>query len=112
VKTNMQTWWSKMTCCAWCVIVVIRKLSDASGKNLLIEKKLASKEDLKMTDLLRYYTDDGQAAKDLLYRRIKVCQSFSMYGKPSSWPREREFLQNASHCLVDMELKWDPNVRV
>ena len=39
---------------------------------LLVEKKLANKEDLKMLDLLRYYLADGHAAKDLLYRRIKA----------------------------------------
>ena len=69
---------------------MIRTCGDATGKMALIEKKLANKEDLKMTDLLRcvpsihrfapcdcmsfarYYVADGQAAKDLLYRRIKV----------------------------------------
>jgi hypothetical protein len=38
----------------------------------MIEKKMTTKQDLKMTDLLRYYVADGQAAKDLMFRRIKV----------------------------------------
>jgi hypothetical protein len=42
----------------------------------MIEKKMTTKQDLKMTDLLRYYVADGQAAKDLMFRRIKVSRLF------------------------------------
>lgn len=38
------------------------------------EKKLAAKEDLKLTDVLRYHEADSIAAKDLMYRRIKAYQ--------------------------------------
>ena len=51
---------------------MLRRVGDAIGTSVLIEKKLANKEDLKMSDLLRYYVADGQAAKDLMHRRIKV----------------------------------------
>eukprot|EP00050_Salpingoeca_kvevrii_P005934 m.286514 g.286514 ORF g.286514 m.286514 type:complete len:403 (-) comp11588_c0_seq1:211-1419(-) len=53
---------------------VLRKVGDGLTKVYQIEKKLAAKEDLKMTDLLRYYVADGNAAKDLMHRRIKAYQ--------------------------------------
>ena len=58
-------------------MTVIRKTADAHSKSTMMEKKLVNKEDLKMTDLLRYYVADGQAAKDLLYRRVKVQTTFA-----------------------------------
>ena len=51
---------------------MLLKVGEQLSKAVVIEKKLANKEDLKLTDLLRYYVADGEAAKDLMYRRIKV----------------------------------------
>ena len=64
-------------------IAVVRTVGDAVGRAVLIEKKLANKEDLKLADLLRYYVADGQAAKDLMYRRIKVhlCSSLDSFSQ-------------------------------
>lgn len=39
-----------------------------------VERKLSSKEDLKMTDLLRYYVADANAVRELLFRRVKAFQ--------------------------------------
>merc|ERR1719197_1256034 len=50
----------------------LRKVGSAHDALLSIETKLAKKEDLKMADLLMYYSADGQAAKDLMLRRIKA----------------------------------------
>mmetsp|Transcript_42726 Transcript_42726/g.59353 ORF Transcript_42726/g.59353 Transcript_42726/m.59353 type:complete len:327 (+) Transcript_42726:222-1202(+) len=36
------------------------------------QMKLAAKEDLKMSDLLKYYRADSEAAKDLMSRRVKA----------------------------------------
>lgn len=54
---------------------VLRKVGEAHEKAQTVQKKLSAKEDLKMTDLLRYYVADGLAAKDLMLRRIKAYQS-------------------------------------
>jgi sorting nexin-5/6/32 len=50
----------------------LRLVGEASGKLAVSSKKLAAKEDLKLTDLLRYYVSDAGAARDLLCRRFKV----------------------------------------
>lgn len=50
----------------------MRKCGGAISTVVAIEKKLAAKEDLKMSDLLRYYRDDANAAKELMVRRVKV----------------------------------------
>ncbi|UYV60667.1 SNX5 [Cordylochernes scorpioides] len=47
------------------------KVSDTLEKARKLEGRVASDEDLKMVDTLRYYMKDSAAAKDLLYRRIK-----------------------------------------
>eukprot|EP00048_Salpingoeca_helianthica_P022224 m.17093 g.17093 ORF g.17093 m.17093 type:complete len:400 (-) comp7044_c0_seq1:180-1379(-) len=52
----------------------LRALADAFGKAQVIEKKLSVKEDLKLTDLLRYYASDVGAARALMCRRIKMEQ--------------------------------------
>lgn len=51
---------------------IMRKCGSAIGTMVAIEKKLVAKEDLKMSDLLRYYRDDTNAAKELLVRRAKA----------------------------------------
>lgn len=51
---------------------VFKKVGEACAKAQINEKKLAAKEDLKLTDLLRYYAADTQAARDLMVRRIKL----------------------------------------
>lgn len=52
----------------------MRLLGQTVGKVAIIQKKLAAKEDLKLTDILRYHEADSIAAKDLMYRRIKAYQ--------------------------------------
>jgi sorting nexin-5/6/32 len=53
---------------------LLRDVGATMMKAQAIEKKLVAKEDLKLTDLLRYYQADGQAARDLMYRRVKALQ--------------------------------------
>ncbi|EGD78876.1 hypothetical protein PTSG_01853 [Salpingoeca rosetta] len=53
---------------------LIRLVGNVLRKCQTIEKRLATKEDLKLTDLLRYYEADANAAKDLMVRRIKCLQ--------------------------------------
>lgn len=52
----------------------MRLFGMALGKGQVVQKKLAAKEDLKLTDILRYHEADSIAAKDLMYRRIKAYQ--------------------------------------
>lgn len=51
---------------------MLRKTGEATQKSRTHEKKLVAKEDIKMTDLLRYYLADSLAAKDCMWRRIKA----------------------------------------
>lgn len=53
---------------------VLRAFSEAFGKAQISEKKLSVKEDLKLTDLLRYYASDTGAARALMCRRLKLEQ--------------------------------------
>ena len=54
------------------LLSVLRKTGEMMVTATAIEKKLVAREDLKMTDLLRYYVADTEAAKSLLWRRIKA----------------------------------------
>lgn len=51
---------------------IMRKAGAAVGTYGTVSKKLTAKEDLKMSDLLRYYQDDSLAARELLVRRVKA----------------------------------------
>ena len=46
-----------------------------------LEGRVASDEDLKLSDLLRYYMRDTDAAKALLYRRAKCLSEFDNANK-------------------------------
>lgn len=48
-----------------------RKTADTCEKIRKLEGRVATDEDLKLCDLLRYYWRDSQAALDLLYRRMR-----------------------------------------
>lgn len=48
-----------------------KKTSDSFEKIRKLEGRVASDEDLKLSDLLRYYDRNCQAALDLLYRRMR-----------------------------------------
>ncbi|XP_071162055.1 sorting nexin-6-like isoform X2 [Mytilus edulis] len=50
---------------------VFTKLAEALEKARKLEGRVASDEDLKLSDTLRYYMRDSSAGKDLLYRRTR-----------------------------------------
>ncbi|XP_044524695.1 sorting nexin-6-like [Gracilinanus agilis] len=52
------------------------KVSELFDKTWKIEARVSADEDLKLSDLLKYYLRESQAAKDLLYRR---CMSLVDY---------------------------------
>eukprot|EP00041_Stephanoeca_diplocostata_P034646 m.1190860 g.1190860 ORF g.1190860 m.1190860 type:complete len:406 (+) comp24556_c1_seq25:154-1371(+) len=51
---------------------MMRKTGQSQTAVVSIQKKLCAKEDLKMSDLLKYYKADSDAAKDLMVRRVKA----------------------------------------
>lgn len=58
-----------------------KKTSDTCEKLRKLEGRVASDEDLKLSDLLRYYERDSQAALDLLYRRTRSLANFESANK-------------------------------
>ncbi|XP_048381098.1 sorting nexin-32-like isoform X2 [Stegostoma tigrinum] len=57
------------------------KLAELFEKLRKLEGRVASDEDLKLSDLLRYYMRDSQAAKDLLYRRARSLSDYENANK-------------------------------
>ncbi|XP_030052117.1 sorting nexin-5 isoform X1 [Microcaecilia unicolor] len=57
------------------------KLAELFEKLRKVEGRVASDEDLKLSELLRYYMLDIEAAKDLLYRRTRALVDFENANK-------------------------------
>ncbi|NP_001279923.1 sorting nexin-5 [Callorhinchus milii] len=57
------------------------KISELFEKLRKVEGRVASDEDLKLTELLKYYLRDIQAAKDLLYRRARALVDYENANK-------------------------------
>ncbi|XP_029450334.1 sorting nexin-5 isoform X2 [Rhinatrema bivittatum] len=57
------------------------KLAELFEKLRKVEGRVASDEDLKLSELLRYYMLDIEAAKDLLYRRTRALVDFENSNK-------------------------------
>uniref|UniRef100_A0A8B9HVH9 Sorting nexin n=1 Tax=Astyanax mexicanus TaxID=7994 RepID=A0A8B9HVH9_ASTMX len=67
-----------------CVINAYRhleKFSELLEKLRKVEGRVASDQELKLTELLRYYMRDIQAAKDLLYRRARALADYENSNK-------------------------------
>ncbi|XP_041352719.1 sorting nexin-6-like isoform X2 [Gigantopelta aegis] len=60
---------------------VFTKVAEALEKARKLEGRVASDEDLKMSDTLRYYMRDSAAAKDLLYRRTRSLADYENANK-------------------------------
>uniref|UniRef100_K7F4W0 Sorting nexin n=1 Tax=Pelodiscus sinensis TaxID=13735 RepID=K7F4W0_PELSI len=57
------------------------KLAELFERLRKLEGRVASDEDLKLSDLLKYYMRDSQAAKDLLYRRLRALADYENANK-------------------------------
>ncbi|WKY09680.1 hypothetical protein Q1695_002214 [Nippostrongylus brasiliensis] len=57
------------------------RASDGMYKLKKVEARSANDEELKLTDTLSYYTRDTQAAKDLLYRRLRCLANYEAANK-------------------------------
>ncbi|KAL2083286.1 hypothetical protein ACEWY4_021059 [Coilia grayii] len=59
----------------------LEKFADLLEKLRKVEGRVASDQELKLTELLRYYMRDIQAAKDLLYRRARALANYENSNK-------------------------------
>ena len=59
----------------------LTKASDVMEKMRRIEGRVASDQDLKLSDTLRYHMRDTNAAKDLLFRRLKCLNAYESANK-------------------------------
>ncbi|XP_066535154.1 sorting nexin-5 [Hoplias malabaricus] len=60
---------------------LLEKFSELLEKLRKVEGRVASDQELKLTELLRYYMRDIQAAKDLLYRRARALADYENSNK-------------------------------
>ncbi|KAJ8264254.1 hypothetical protein GJAV_G00147030 [Gymnothorax javanicus] len=86
----------------------LMKFSDLLEKLRKLEARVASDQELKLTELLRYYMRDIQAAKDLLYRRARAQVDYENACKALEKARQkgRDVPQAESHqqqCLDKFE---------
>ncbi|XP_012580938.1 PREDICTED: sorting nexin-32 isoform X1 [Condylura cristata] len=75
------------------------KLAELFERLRKLEGRVASDEDLKLSDMLRYYMRDSQAAKDLLYRRLRALADYENANKAldKARARNREVRSAESH---------------
>ncbi|XP_030619402.1 sorting nexin-32 isoform X4 [Delphinapterus leucas] len=75
------------------------KLAELFERLRKLEGRVASDEDLKLSDMLRYYVRDSQAAKDLLYRRLRALADYENANKAldKARTRNREVRTAESH---------------
>ncbi|CAI4222609.1 unnamed protein product [Auanema sp. JU1783] len=59
----------------------LARSSDSMAKLKKVEARSANDEELKLTDTLTYFTRDTQAAKDLLYRRMRCLANYEAANK-------------------------------
>merc|ERR1719190_345326 len=67
----------------------LTKLSDTFEKMRRIESRVANDQDLKLSDCLRYHMRDTNAAKDLLYRRLRCLANYEKANKDLDMARAR-----------------------
>lgn len=67
----------------------LSKTSDAMEKMRRIEGRVASDQDLKLSDTLRYHMRDTTAAKDLLFRRLRCLAAYENANKSLEKARAR-----------------------
>ncbi|KAF5928158.1 hypothetical protein HPG69_018395 [Diceros bicornis minor] len=75
------------------------KLAELFERLRKLEGRMASDEDLKLSDMLRYHMRDSQAAKDLLYRRLRALADYENANKAldKARTRNREVRTAESH---------------
>ncbi|XP_059812484.1 sorting nexin-6 isoform X2 [Hypanus sabinus] len=84
------------------------KVSELFEKTRKIEARVSADEDLKLSDLLRYYLRESQAGKDLLYRRARSLVDYESANKllDRSRAKNKDVLQaetNQQFCCQKFE---------
>jgi len=77
----------------------VNRTQSRTERSRKLEGRVASDEDLKLSDMLRYYMRDSQAAKDLLYRRLRALADYENANKAldKARTRNREVRTAESH---------------
>ncbi|XP_054155818.1 sorting nexin-6-like [Oppia nitens] len=84
------------------------KVSDCLEKARKTEGRISSDEDLKLSDLLRYYMRDTSAAKDLLYRRLRCLANYETANRNLEKARGRnKDIPAAESAQVEASEKFD-----
>uniref|UniRef100_A0A8C5SHC6 Sorting nexin 6 n=1 Tax=Laticauda laticaudata TaxID=8630 RepID=A0A8C5SHC6_LATLA len=73
LKSDKMTRSHKKNCLLYLLFIYrfFLKVSELFDKTRKVEARVSADEDLKLSDLLKYYLRESQAAKDLLYRRSR-----------------------------------------
>ncbi|KAK1791217.1 hypothetical protein P4O66_013236 [Electrophorus voltai] len=66
---------------SWDNVQPLEKIAELLEKLRKLEARVASDQELKLTELFRYYMRDIQAAKDLLYRRARALADYENSNK-------------------------------
>lgn len=68
-----------------------------------MESRVASDEDLKLADTLRYYMRDSQAARSLLVRRLKCLAAYEAANRTLEKARQKnKDIHAVSHACEDI----------
>jgi sorting nexin-5/6/32 len=67
-----------------------------------LEGRVASDEDLKLSDTLRYYMRDSAAAKNLLYRRLRALANYETATKNLEKARAKNKEVQAVSIIVQL----------
>lgn len=67
-----------------------------------VENRVASDEDLKLSDTLRYYMRDSNAAKNLLYRRRRCLANYETANKNLDKARAKNREVGAVSCYITL----------
>jgi len=82
---------------------LLNKVAESLEKERKLEGRVASDEDLKLSDTLRYYMRDTAAAKNLLYRRLRALSNYEAAEKTLDKARAKnkdvQQAQDAHHQL-------------
>ncbi|XP_036430956.1 sorting nexin-5 [Colossoma macropomum] len=86
----------------------LEKFAELLEKLRKVEGRVASDQELKLTELLRYYMRDIQAAKDLLYRRARSLADYENSNKALDKARLKskdvsQAEENQKQCLLKFD---------
>ncbi|XP_050526705.1 sorting nexin-6 isoform X1 [Daktulosphaira vitifoliae] len=81
----------------------LNRFSETLEKLRKVEGRVASDEDLKLSDTLRYYVGDSFAAKRLLYRRLRCLANYEAANRNLEKARAKNRDVHAAQEIIDAE---------